>query len=80
MVCAMLYSYQNERGSAEMNAATMTAIRQIANEMQTGAETKTARDMALTSHKLNRTGEIATTKDGRKWYWSGALNLWLAAR
>lgn len=62
-----------------MNAATLTAIRQIASEMTNGTETKSAVEMALTSHRLNRTGEIATTSDGRKWYWSNGAATWMTS-
>jgi hypothetical protein len=57
-----------------MTTATIQAFRQIATTEQ---KTMTAREMALTSHNLNHTGEIATTKDGRKFYWSNARNLWI---
>lgn len=63
-----------------MNAAALTAIRQMAGEMENGTETKSAVEMALTSHRLNRTGEIATTADGRKWYWNNGAATWMTAR
>lgn len=63
-----------------MNAAALTAIRQIASEMQNGTDTMTAREMALTSHNCNRAGDIATTKDGRKWYWNEQAEVWMTAR
>lgn len=62
-----------------MNAAALTAIRQISSEMINGTETKTAREMALTSHKLNQTGDIATTSNG-KWYWNESAAVWMTAR
>lgn len=63
-----------------MNAAMIQGFRQVAREMANGTETKTAVEMALTSHRLNRTGEIATTSDGRTWYWSDGSERWVAAR
>jgi hypothetical protein len=33
-------------------------------------ETMTAREMALTAHKLNRDASIARTNDGRKFVWT----------
>lgn len=61
-------------------AATMQGLRQIASEMQNGTETMTAVEMAMTSHRLNRSGEIAKTSDGRTWYWSNGSERWVAAR
>jgi hypothetical protein len=38
-------------------------------ESQNQAETMTAREMALTGHKLNRDASVARTNDGRKFAW-----------
>jgi hypothetical protein len=63
-----------------MNAATIQGFRQMAREMANGTETKTAVEMALTSHKLSRSGDIATTTDGRTWYWNDSAAAWMTAR
>jgi hypothetical protein len=48
----------------------------MTNATQT-ARTMTAREMALTSHNLGRTGDTATTADGRAWRWSDAAEMWV---
>ena len=40
---------------------------------------KTAREMAETSHNLDRRGGIATTKDGAKWVWVSSADRWARA-
>ena len=68
---------ETPNGDTKMTTATLTAIRNIAETMNTAARTMTAREMALTSHKLDRTGDKATTKDGQVWFWSNARELWV---
>lgn len=53
-----------------MNAAQMTGMR-MTHQGMTPA-TKTAREMALTSHKLSKDGNRATTPDGMVWTWAGS--------
>ncbi len=50
------------------NTNTMYRTNREANQI---SETMTAREMALTSHKLNRDGMVAKTSDGRKFAWVG---------
>jgi len=57
------------RGVTKMNAAQMTGMRMTHASMIPA--TKTAREMALTSHKLSKDGNRATTQDGRIWTWIG---------
>lgn len=61
-----------------MNASAIKGIRTLHEDLTSATRTKTARDMALTPHNCNRTGEIATTQDGQKWVWVDHLRLWVA--
>jgi hypothetical protein len=61
-----------------MNAATLEGFRKLAATMHAeAAERLTAREMAMTPHRLGRTGDKATTADGLAWYWSPAAEVWI---
>ena len=36
----------------------------------------TARDMALVSHNLSASGDMATTADGSVWIWNTRTDMW----
>lgn len=52
------------------NTTTMYRTQREANQI---SETMTAREMALTSHKLNRDASVAKTNDGRKFVWHAGM-------
>jgi hypothetical protein len=56
----------------------LNAIRTLWNDVTTPEQTRTAREMALTSHRLDRTGDRATTPDGRVWMWDARRELWVS--
>ena len=61
-----------------MNAAQLTATREIARNMEQGVvkQSMTAKEMALTPHNLNRDGSMAITNEGRKWIWDARFDKW----
>jgi len=60
-----------------MTTLQMTAIRNLWEELNRDEETMTAREMALSDGNLDRTGDIATMKDGRKFFWNPTRELWV---
>jgi hypothetical protein len=36
----------------------------------------TAKDTAMTSHRLSRSGDMATTADGSVWIWNTRTDMW----
>lgn len=63
-----------------MNAAQLNGMRNLAATMYQVAETMTAREMALTSHKLTRDGLTARTTDGRTFGWAAGTEQWVRVR
>jgi hypothetical protein len=59
-----------------MNNTQLIGMR-MTNEATKMNRTMTARQMALTAHRLGRTGEIATLANGQKFAWSNVSELWL---
>jgi hypothetical protein len=70
--------HNDSTGEDEMTTAQLDGMRGLWVDATGPERTKTARDMALTPHNLNRTGDRATTADGRKWYWVVARSLWIS--
>lgn len=61
-----------------MTTATLKAFRTMAETMTTASQSMTAREMALTSHNLGRTGDKATIiGTGEVWYWSQSVEMWV---
>lgn len=54
-----------------MTLTALTALRTVHAAM-TDTRTRTAREMALRSHDLNRDASIATEPDGTRWAWVGS--------
>jgi hypothetical protein len=61
-----------------MNNAQLTGMRELWTAA-TSATTMTAREMALTPHKLNRDASVARTADGRKFNWDNSRSVWTQA-
>lgn len=61
-----------------MNNTQLIGMRQM-HETMTGAtkQEMTAVEMALTSHRLNRTGNVATLRDGTRFVWDTHANKWV---
>lgn len=53
-----------------MTYAALTALRNVHTAMA-DTRTRTAREMALQPHNLNRDASIATEPDGTRWTWVG---------
>ena len=66
-----------------MNAAQLTACRQIADELYGSPATnnmitvRTAVEMALVPHTLSPMGQFATEPNGNCWGWSSRLQSWV---
>jgi hypothetical protein len=61
-----------------MNATQITAIRNFHESTKAApARYMTAREMALTSHNMSRTGNFATLSTGEKYAWSDTQTLWM---
>lgn len=61
-----------------MTNAALKGIRQMHEDTKVVSRTMTAKEMALTSHNLNRDGSMAVTADGRKWVWDARFSHWAA--
>lgn len=60
-----------------MTAAQMKAMRDLHETTTRTEQTMTAREMALTAHNLDRTGDKATTiGTGEVWYWDVRRDVW----
>jgi len=59
-----------------MTTAQINAVRNLWETATSTEQTMTAREMALTSHNLNRTGSKATTEDGAVWVWDARREVW----
>ena len=59
-----------------MTTTQINAMRNLWETTGTTEVTMTAREMALTSHDLNRTGSKATTSDGATWTWDARREVW----
>ncbi len=59
-----------------MNNTQLIGMRMM-NEAAKMNASMTAKEMALTAHRLGRTGEIATLANGQKFAWSNVAGLWL---
>ena len=53
----------------EMNENMVKSIRTLHANLTSAIRTMTAKEMALTPHRLGRLGDTATTGDGQKWVW-----------
>jgi hypothetical protein len=60
-----------------MNAAQLNGMRKLWEAASGINETKTAREMALTSHDLGSHGMTAVTSDGKVWVWDSHSNHWV---
>jgi phosphoribosyl-AMP cyclohydrolase len=60
-----------------MTTAQLNAMRTLAESMSRPEQTMTAREMALTSHNLDRTGDKATLKTGEVYYWNTSREVWV---
>lgn len=66
-----------------MNAAQLTACRQIADELHGSPANdnlitvRTAVEMALVPHSLSAHGRLATEPNGNCWGWSNHLQSWV---
>jgi hypothetical protein len=61
-----------------MTDTQLNAIRTFWSDVTTPEQTRTAREMALASHRIDRTGDRATTPDGHTWTWDARRELWVA--
>lgn len=60
-----------------MNAAQVKGMRNLWTAANTAPETMTAKEMALCSHNLSKTGMKATLANGKTFYWDDDKNLWV---
>jgi hypothetical protein len=60
-----------------MTTTQVNAMRNMWEAVTSQGQSMTAREMALTSHNLNRTGSRATTNDGAVWTWDSSRELWV---
>jgi hypothetical protein len=62
-----------------MTMTQINAMRTLHQSTTRTEKTMTAREMALTSHNLGRTGDKATvTKIGEVYYWDNRREMWVA--
>ena len=60
-----------------MTQTQLQGIRRFYAAVTTPAVTKTAYEMALTSHTLSKDGETARCSDGGKFAWAATQNVWV---
>lgn len=60
-----------------MTATQTPNFRNLWNDLNRPEETMTAREMALSDGSLSQSGDIATMKDGCKFYWNESRQLWV---
>lgn len=60
-----------------MNNAQVIGMRQMNEMASLASETKTAREMALEPHSLNRAGDIARQAGGKLFRWDEKRGLWV---
>jgi hypothetical protein len=60
-----------------MTTAQLVAFRGLHETLFAIERTMTAREMALVSHDLDRTGNRATTAAGEVWHWDNRRGLWV---
>jgi len=60
-----------------MNTAQLNGMREMWDGVTSVCKsTKTAKEMALTPHTLNRDGTLATLQDGTVWVWNTRIEKW----
>ncbi len=86
LICEIVVSFkgavgQNERAArqkeGEMNETQTFAMRAMCHDGNSVCKrSMTAKDMAMTSHRLSRSGDMATTADGSVWIWNTRTDMW----
>ena len=59
-----------------MNRAQIQGMRQVHNDASIIKRKMSAKEMALISHSLSKSGDIATDTDGNQWVWDSRFEHW----
>ena len=60
-----------------MTNTQVTALRNFHTATKTAITSLSAREMALLSHNLSKTGDVATLPNGDRYDWSNATSAWV---